>query len=116
MTSEQPTRKNELTAAKTFALADLVQYQDGAIVSRTLISRVTATVTLFAFDYGQGLSEHTSPFDALAQMLEGEAEITISGKELSANAGEIVLLPANHPHALKAASRFKLLLTMIRSA
>jgi quercetin dioxygenase-like cupin family protein len=115
MTSEPPSHKNELTAAQIFALADLVRYQDGAIVSRTLISRATATVTLFAFDYGQGLSEHTSPFDALAHVIEGEAEIVISGKALSAKAGEVLLLPANQPHALKAVSRFKLLLMMVRS-
>jgi quercetin dioxygenase-like cupin family protein len=80
-----------------------------------LVNRATGTVTLFAFDEGQGLSEHTAPFDAVAHLLEGESEITVSGKPLRAAAGEAVLLPANQPHSLKAVSKFKMLLTMIRS-
>jgi quercetin dioxygenase-like cupin family protein len=86
------------------------------VVSRTLLHRTAGTVTLFAFDEGQGLSEHTAPFDALAHILEGVAEITISGKPLTLGAGEVVLMPANQPHALKATSKFKILLTMIQSA
>jgi quercetin dioxygenase-like cupin family protein len=82
---------------------------------RTLVNRTTGTVTLFAFDDGQGLSEHTAPFDALAYLLEGEAEITVSGKPLRTTAGEAVLMPAHQPHSLKALSRFKMVLTMIRS-
>jgi len=93
----------------------MVNYQEGAVVSRTLVNRPAATITLFAFDEGQGLSEHTAPFDALAQVLEGEAEITVSEKPLVTEAGHAVLMPANQPHALKALTRFKMLLTMIRS-
>jgi quercetin dioxygenase-like cupin family protein len=96
-------------------LVDLVNYQEGAVVSRTLINRATGTVTLFAFDEGQGLSEHTAPFDALAHLLEGEAEIVVSGKALQTKAGEAVLMPAHQPHSLKAPTKFKMLLTMIRS-
>ncbi|MEP7365300.1 MAG: cupin domain-containing protein [Acidobacteriota bacterium] len=96
-------------------MIDLVDYQEGSVVSRTLVKRVTGTVTLFAFDEGQGLSEHTAAFDAVAHLLEGEAEITVSGKPLLTTAGEAVLMPANQPHSLKALSRFKMLLTMIRS-
>jgi quercetin dioxygenase-like cupin family protein len=104
-----------LPAAEALALTGLVNYQDGSVVSRTLVAKPTGTVTLFAFDEGQSLSEHTAPFDALVQMVEGEAEITIAGKPVRAAAGELVLMPANQPHALKALSRFKMLLTMIRS-
>jgi quercetin dioxygenase-like cupin family protein len=105
----------EMPIAEVIQTANLVNYQEGAVVSRTLLKRATGTVTLFAFDEGQGLSEHTTPFDALAQLLEGEAIITISGIPLQAKAGESVLMPANQPHALKALSRFKMLLTMIRA-
>ncbi len=107
--------KGELPAAEVFRLADLVNYQEGSVVSRTIVKRATGTVTVFAFDEGQGLSEHTAAFDAVAHVLEGEAEITVSGKALRAMAGEAVLLPANQPHSLRALSRFKMLLTMIRS-
>ena len=86
------------------------------MVSRTLVRRQAGTITLFAFDAGQGLSEHTAPYDAIAQILEGDAEITISGKPLKLGAGEMVLMPANQPHAVKALSRFKMLLIMIRSS
>ena len=95
--------------------AELVNYQDGSIVSREIVKRPTGNVTVFAFDEGQGLSEHTAPFDALVQVLEGEVEITISGKPQHLQGGELVLLPANQPHALKAIKRFKMILTMIRS-
>jgi quercetin dioxygenase-like cupin family protein len=104
-----------MPVAEAVRLADLVSYQDGAVVSRTLINRATGTVTLFAFEEGQGLSEHTAPFDAMAQVLEGEAEITVAGKPLATKAGDAVLMPAHQPHAVKARSRFKMLLTMIRS-
>ena len=104
-----------MPVAEVSRMPDLVNYQDGAVVSRTLVHRGTGTVTLFAFDAGQGLSEHTAPFDALAHVLEGSAEIVVSGKPLLANAGEAVLMPANQPHSLKAVTRFKMLLTMIRS-
>ena len=97
------------------SLVDMVSYQDGAVVSRTLIDKKTGTVTLFAFGEGQGLSEHTAPFDALVQVLDGEAEITIAGKPYHLDAGEIIVMPAGVPHALKATRRFKMMLTMIRS-
>ena len=115
MSVRQEQSKREMPIAEVVRFLDLVNYQEGAVVSRTLVNRTTGTVTLFAFDDGQGLSEHTAPFDALAYLLEGEAEITVSGKPLRTTAGEAVLMPANQPHALKALSRFKMLLTMIRS-
>lgn len=96
-------------------LSDMVAYQDGAVVSKTLVDKKTGTVTLFAFAQGQGLSEHTAPFDALVQVLDGEVEIRISDKTFHLNAGEIIVIPANEPHALKAIDRFKMVLTMIRS-
>jgi quercetin dioxygenase-like cupin family protein len=104
-----------MPVAEGVRLTDLVNYQEGSVVSRTIVKRSTGTVTLFAFDDDQGLSEHTAAFDAVAHLLEGEAEITVSGKPMRVKAGEAVLMPANQPHALKALSRFKMLLTMIRS-
>lgn len=101
--------------AQAASLKDLIDYQDEAVVSRTIIDKKAGTVTLFSFDEGQGLSEHTAPFDALVHILEGEAEITISGKPLRVKEGEMVIMPANQPHALRALSKFKMLLTMIRS-
>lgn len=115
MSSQQTKNKNEIPVAEVVRLMDAVNYQQGAVVSRALIHRGTGTVTLFAFDEGQGLSEHTAPYDALALVLEGEAEIVVSGKPLLTKAGGAVLLPANQPHSLKAVIRFKMLLTMIRS-
>ena len=105
----------EVSAEEVIHLSNAVDYQKGSIVSRTIVDKKTGTITLFAFDEGQGLSEHTAPFDALAHVLEGESEITVSGKSLRATAGEAVLLPANQPHSLKALGKFKMLLTMIRS-
>ena len=113
MSSQPSQNKREIPIAEVVRLIELVNYQEGAVVSRTLANR--ATFTLFAFDEGQGLSEHTAPFDAVAHLLEGEAEIAVSGKPLRTTAGEAVLMPANQPHSLKALSRFKMLLTMIRS-
>ena len=95
--------------------AYLAEYQKGSIVSRTVVDKKTGTVTFFAFDQGQGLSEHTAPFDALAQILEGEAEITIAGERHNLKAGEMVLMPGGKPHALRALKRFKMFLTMIRT-
>jgi len=115
MSSQQTRDKREIPIAEVVRLIDLVNYQEGSVVSRTLVNLATGTVTLFAFDEGQGLSEHTAPFDAVAHLLEGEAEITVSGKPLRTTAGEAVLMPANQPHSLKALSRFKMLLIMIRS-
>ena len=96
-------------------LADLVQYQEGSVVSREILKKSTGSVTVFAFDAGQGLSEHTAPFDALVQILDGEAQIAVAGKPHSVKAGELLLMPAHQPHALKALKRFKMLLIMIRS-
>jgi quercetin dioxygenase-like cupin family protein len=96
-------------------LFDLVAYQEGSVVSREIVNQKGGTVTLFAFDAGQGLSEHTAPFDALVQILDGEAEIVIAGKPFHLNAGEMIIMPANVPHALKATERFKMVLTMIRT-
>ncbi len=96
-------------------LIDLVAYQGGSIVSHEIVSRPTGTVTLFAFDAGQGLSEHTAPFDAMVCVLDGQVEITISGKKHVLKTGDMIVMPANQPHALKALMRFKMLLTMIKS-
>jgi quercetin dioxygenase-like cupin family protein len=95
-------------------LAELLEYQDGAIVSRVLLKNKGGTVTLFAFDEGEGLSEHTAPFDGLVFIMDGEAAVEIAGEVYSLRQGDTITLPANIPHALKAATRFKLLLTMIR--
>jgi quercetin dioxygenase-like cupin family protein len=95
--------------------ADLVEYQEGSIVSRTLIEKSVGTVTLFAFDAGQGLSEHTAPFDALVHIMDGEAEIIISGTSYQLKKDDMIIMPANAPHALTANKRFKMMLIMIRS-
>jgi quercetin dioxygenase-like cupin family protein len=97
------------------SLVDSVNYQEQSVVSKTLIDKKTGTVTLFAFDEGQGLSEHTAPFDALVCMLEGEVEITISGIPVILKQGEMIIMPENKPHALKAIKKFKMMLIMIRS-
>lgn len=105
----------EMPGATVVAPLMMAAYQDGAVVSRILLKRDGGTVTLFAFDEGQSLSEHMAPFDAVAHVLEGEALITIAGVPLTVAAGDIVLMPANQPHAVAAARRFKMLLIMIRS-
>jgi quercetin dioxygenase-like cupin family protein len=104
-----------LAPAQVSKAPDLVNYQDNSVVSREVVKKPTGTVTVFAFDEGQGLSEHTAPFDALVQLLEGDAEITVSGQPHRVRGGEIFLMPANQPHALRALTRFKMILTMIRS-
>ena len=101
--------------AQVLKAADLVDYQEGSVVSRTVMEKGTGTLTLFAFGEGQGLSEHTAPFDALVYILDGEAEITISGKTLRLSKEEMVIMPADEPHALKAIKKFKMMLVMIRS-
>ncbi len=100
---------------QTIKLVDLADYQEGSIVSRTIIDRKTGTVTLFAFDEGQGLSEHTAPYDTLVHILEGEAEIIISGKTHLLREGEVIIMPANQSHALRTVKKFKMMLIMIRS-
>ena len=99
---------------KHLKMSDLVSYQDGSIVSRTLIDKPVGTVTIFAFDQGQGLSEHAAPFDAMVHVLEGEVDLTLSGIPHSMKAGDVIVMPANETHALKALKPFKMLLTMIR--
>ena len=108
-------RKEENLAGKAIDLAGLVDYQAGAIVSRTVLNKKTGTVTIFAFDQGQALSEHTAPFDALVQVVEGEVEIRIAGQPHSLKKGEMIIMPANQPHGLKALNKFKMLLVMIKS-
>jgi quercetin dioxygenase-like cupin family protein len=101
--------------AQILRLAEMVGYQEGSVVSRQITKADAGNVTLFAFDKDQGLSEHTAPYDALAHILEGEAEVTISGQPYRLNAGDAVIMPADEPHALKAIQKFKMLLTMIRA-
>lgn len=96
-------------------MADLVQYQEGSVVSREIVNKPTGTVTLFAFDKGQGLSEHTAPYDALVYIMDGRAEVTVSGIKHKLHSGEVIIMPANHPHKLKAVEKFKMILVMIRS-
>jgi len=108
---EQPS----FTSGEVIKLADIVSYQEGAIVSREIVSKNAGTVTVFAFDTGQGLSEHTAPFDALVYLLDGEAQVSISGKPMQLKSGDMIIMPANKPHALKAITRFKMVLTMIRA-
>ncbi len=107
--------RNREFASQPARLIDLVEYQEGSVVSRTIIDKRAGTVTLFAFDESQGLSEHTAPYDALVSILDGEAEIAISGKTHLLKGGEMIIMPANEPHALKATKKFKMMLTMIRS-
>ncbi len=95
-------------------MKDLVSYQAGSVVSRTLIGKSAGTVTVFAFDSGQGLSEHTAPFDAMVQIIDGAADITIEGSLFKVKEGEMIIMPANKPHALKADEKFKMILIMIR--
>lgn len=107
--------RTQTLSAEAKPLRELLQYQEGSIVSRVLLKNKGGTVTLFAFDQGEGLSEHTAPFEALVFVLEGEAEVEIAGKVCSVRSGETITLPANIPHAVRAATRFKMLLTMIRA-
>ena len=106
---------SEMPAAALVPPLGLADYQEGAVVSRILLKRTGGTITMFAFDAGESLSEHTAPFDAVVHVLEGEADITIAGTPLAVSAGEMVLMPANQPHAVSARTRVKMLLTMIRS-
>ena len=115
MEKEEKKNDPEGLVAGVNRLVDLISYQKGSVVSRTIIDKKAGTVTLFSFDEGQGLSEHTAPFDAMVYLLDGEAEISISGKPLLLRGGEMVIMPANQPHALKALKGFKMLLIMIRS-
>ena len=107
-------KKGESIVPQAHEAAGLVDYQDGSVVSRTILDKDTGTVTVFAFDKGEGLSEHTAPFDALVHVIDGRADITISGTPHHLTAGDLILMPANEPHALDAPVRFKMILTMIR--
>ncbi len=115
MTNTGPEPGDGANQPQAAVLAEMVDYQAGAVVSRTVLAKDTGTLTLFAFDVGQGLSEHTAPFDAFVYILDGDAEVTISGKPIRMKTGEMVIMPANEPHALHAAGRFKMLLVMVRS-
>ena len=115
MKPETPSKPKGLPGAEIAMATGLVNYQDGSIVSREIVKKPTGSVTIFAFDEGQGLSEHTAPFDALAHVLEGEVEISVAGQPHQLHGGEMILMPAGQPHALKALKRFKMILTMIRS-
>jgi len=115
MTDAKGSGAGTLPAAKAVELAGLVDYAEGSIVSRTLAENAAGTLTLFAFDAGQGLSEHSAPFDAVVQIVDGAATLVIGGKPIKARAGQLVVMPANVPHAVKAVGRFKMLLTMLRA-
>jgi quercetin dioxygenase-like cupin family protein len=110
----QKKEKLDIKGKKT-AWNDLLQYQEGAVVSRTLIDKKAGTVTMFAFDEDQGLSEHTAPYDAMIMVTDGEAEIRIAGEPYHLKQGDTIILPANKPHALRALAQFKMMLIMIRS-
>jgi len=105
---------SEFPKGRVVHLSQAIEYSDGSVVSKQLIKCATGNITLFAFDKGEGLSEHTTPFDALLQVLEGEVEITIDNKHFKLRQGDSIILPANHPHKVQAAEKFKMLLTMIR--
>jgi quercetin dioxygenase-like cupin family protein len=107
-------KKHELKS-KASNLSSLINYQEGSVVSRTIIDKKAGTVTIFAFDINQGLSEHTAPYDALVYVLDGEVEVRISDNPIILKQGEITIMPANEPHALAAKTKFKMLLTMIKS-
>lgn len=105
----------ESIKGRAIGLGSFVGYEEGAVVSRTIIDKKMGTVTVFAFDAGEGLSEHTAPYDALICILDGAAEITISGRAMKARSGEFIIMPAGEPHSVRAIERFKMLLIMIRA-
>jgi len=109
------TTEKEDLIARALCLTDLVSYQKGSVVSRTLVDKKIGTITVFAFSEGEGLSEHTAPFDAFVQIIDGAAEITIDGVIHLLHAGQMIIMPANRPHALRGVQSFKMLLVMIRS-
>jgi quercetin dioxygenase-like cupin family protein len=115
MVKNQNSENTGKLVAQATNLVSLIDYQEGSIVSRTIIDKEAGTVTVFAFDEDQGLSEHTAPYDALVYLLDGEANVVISGKHIRLKKSEMTIMPANEPHTLKAVTRFKMLLTMIRS-
>ena len=107
--------KNELEKEVPVDLKNHISYAEGSVVSKTLVNKKTGTLTLFAFDEGQELSEHTAPFDAVVQILDGQAELTIGGQKTKIQTGELIIMPANIPHAVHAPQKFKMLLTMIHT-
>jgi quercetin dioxygenase-like cupin family protein len=107
-------RKREELAAKVLPVNDLLQYQDGTVASRMIVFKKAGTITLFAFDEGEGLSEHSAPYDAILTVTDGEADVTIEGAPFTVKTGEMIILPANKPHGVQARKRFKMTLTMIR--
>jgi quercetin dioxygenase-like cupin family protein len=114
MQEDQNKPKEKSLIGQVLDTGGLVDYQDGAIVSRMVINKKAGTVTVFSFDEGQGLSEHTAPFDAMVCVLDGEGEFTVSGKMSKVKKGEMLIMPANEPHAVKAVEKFKMMLIMIR--
>ena len=106
---------NKDLRGQVLKFVDLIDYQDGSVASRTVIDKKIGTVTVFAFDKGEGLSEHIAPFDALVNVIDGEAEIVISGNPLRVKTGEMVIMPANEPHSLRAVEKFKMVLVMMRA-
>ena len=106
---------NEFERSTIFAFTESVEYADGAIVSKTVVKKQTGNISLFAFDKGEALSEHTAPFDAMIQVVDGIGEIIIGGKSFILETGKCIIMPANIPHAVKAVDRFKMVLTMIKS-
>ena len=112
--SERPSKVLQACLGRTQGLLGLVDYAPDSVVSKTLLDKPTGTITLFAFDKGQGLSEHTSPYDAVVQVVDGTAHLTIGGRETQVRAGEVIVMPANIPHAVNAREHFKMLLILIR--
>jgi quercetin dioxygenase-like cupin family protein len=108
-------KNSQSLEAQAHDLSSLISYQEGSVVSRAIIDKKAGTVTLFAFDQNQGLSEHTAPYDAIVYVIEGEADVVISGKPVRLKTGEMTIMPANEPHSLSAVTRFKMLLVMVRS-
>jgi quercetin dioxygenase-like cupin family protein len=114
MNAEKPENETKIPDSEALELAELVEYSDDSIVSRTLAEREGGTITAFAFDEGQALSEHTTPYDAFVQVLDGEAELIIGGQEVEVSEGELAVMPADVPHAVRAPEKFKMLLVMLR--
>lgn len=113
-TFERNSMSKIIEPSKIFVSEESIEYADGSVVSKTILKKTTGNITLFAFDIGEGLSEHSSPYEALVQLLDGKAEIIIGGTSYNLNAGQNIILPANIPHALKANEKFKMMLTMIK--
>ncbi|MDW5563589.1 MAG: cupin domain-containing protein [Methanomassiliicoccus sp.] len=113
-TDDEQKRKYDDLHSKVFLLKDLISYQEGTVASRMIVNKKAGTITVFSFDEGEGLSEHTAPYDAVLTVVEGESEVWVGGQVHQVKEGETIVLPANVPHALKAVRRFKMVLTMIR--